>query len=48
MTLFSAPAFTGIEGIDRFFAERLVQILQCCRFAATQEDLGITVADDRI
>ena len=48
MTLFSAPALSGIEGIDRFLAEGLVQILQRCRFAATQKDLGVTVADDGI
>ena len=45
MALFSAPTLTGIEGIDRFLTERLVQILQRCRFAAAQEDLGIAVAD---
>jgi hypothetical protein len=48
MALLSAPALTGIKGIDRFLAERLVQILQRGRFAAAQEDLGIAVADDGI
>lgn len=48
MALLSAPALTGVEGIDRFLAERLVQILQRCRFAAAQKDLGVTVADDGI
>ena len=48
MALLSAPALTGIEGIDRFLAERLVQILQRGRFAAAQEDLGVAVADDGI
>jgi hypothetical protein len=48
MALLSAPALTGIEGIDRFLSERLVQILQRGRFTATQEDLGVAVADDGI
>jgi len=48
MALLSSSALTGIEGIDRFLAERLVQILQRGRFAAAQEDLGIAVADDGI
>ena len=48
MALLSASALTGIKGIDRFLAERLIQILQRCRFAATQKDLRITVANDGI
>ena len=48
MALLSASALTGIEGINRFLAERPVQILQRCRFAAAQEDLGVAVADDGV
>ena len=48
MALFSAPALTGIEGIDRFLAKRLVQSFQRCRFTAAQEDLRIAVSDDGI
>ena len=48
MALLSAPALTGIEGIDRFLSERLVQILQRGRFTAAQEDLRIAVADNGI
>ena len=48
MALLSAPALTGIESINRFLAEGLVQILQCGRFTAAQEDLRIAVADDGI
>ena len=41
MALLSSSALTGVEGIDRFLSEGLVQILQRCRFAATQKDLRI-------
>ena len=48
MALLSAPALTGVEGIDRFLPKRLVQILQRGRFTAAQEDLRIAVADNGI
>lgn len=45
---FPSSALSGVVGIDRFLAERLIQFLQCCWFRAAKEDPRIHVADDRI
>ncbi len=44
----SAFAFTCIIGIDRLFAQCLIEILHGSRFTTAQEDLAVAVADDGI
>ena len=43
-----ASCIRGIEGIDRFLAERFGEFLQSGGFGAAQEDLAVHVADDGI
>ena len=43
-----ASRIRGIEGIDRFLAERFGEFFQSSGFGAAQEDLTVHVADDGI
>ena len=42
----SASALAGIERVDCFLAERLIQLFQRGRFSAAEEDTTVHVTDD--
>ena len=41
-------AFTGIEGVDGLFPQRLIQLFQRGRLLTAEENRGVTIPDDRI